>query len=216
MLIMGPPGAGKGTQAARIASYCGVPHISTGDMFRAEIKGQTELGKQINSYLDAGQLVPDQVTVMVVKKRLQQPDCAGGFLLDGFPRTIPQAEALDSILEEIGEGGLDLILNISVDAQALMDRLTGRRVCRKCGATYHLLYQSPGREGICDSCGGELYQRSDDTEETVSNRLKVYREQTAPLLEYYGERDLVKEIDGELSIDQVFNQCEEAIRGFVK
>ncbi|HHY29354.1 MAG TPA: adenylate kinase [Syntrophaceticus sp.] len=214
MLIMGPPGAGKGTQAARIASFCEIPHISTGDIFRTEIKESSELGKKIKSYLDTGKLVPDQVTVMVIKKRLLQPDCTRGFLLDGFPRTIPQAEALDSILKEIEEGRLDLVLNISVDPQVLLERLTGRRVCRKCGATYHLLYQAPERDGICDSCGGDLYQRSDDTAETVSNRLDVYRRQTMPLLEYYRQRGIVQEVDGELSIDQVFSEIEKVIRSF--
>ncbi len=213
ILIMGPPGAGKGTQAVRIASFCEIPHVSTGDIFRAEIKGCTDLGRKITSYLDTGKLVPDEVTVEVIRKRLQQPDSHKGFLLDGFPRTIPQAKALDGILGEMGSA-LDLVLNIRVAPQALLKRLTGRRVCRKCGATYHLLYQVPQADGVCDSCGGELYQRSDDTVETVTNRLDVYQKQTAPLLDYYRERDLVREVDGELPIDQVWAEIEKLIRSF--
>jgi len=211
ILIMGPPGAGKGTQASRIASFYEIPHISTGDMFRAEIKQGSDLGKKIKSYLDSGQLVPDEVTVEVVKKRLQQADTQKGFLLDGFPRTIPQAEALDGILKEMGRS-LDLVINIKVDPQVLLDRMTGRRVCQKCGATYHVVNQPPRVEGVCDQCGGELYQRSDDTVETVSNRLDVYQKQTAPLLEYYQQRGIVAEINGEQSIDDVFKEIQEVIR----
>jgi adenylate kinase len=214
ILIMGPPGAGKGTQAARIASFCKIPHISTGDIFRAEIKQASELGKKIKSYLDSGKLVPDEVTVEVIKKRLQQDDSKKGFLLDGFPRTIPQAEALDDILRELGSS-LDLVINIRVEPQVLLERLTGRRVCQKCGTTYHVLYQPPKNEGVCDQCGGELYQRSDDTVETVSNRLDVYQRQTAPLLEYYQRSGIVKEINGELSIDDVFKDIEQFIRSLV-
>lgn len=211
ILIMGPPGAGKGTQATRIASFCEIPHISTGDMFRAEIKQASELGKRIKSYLDTGKLVPDEVTVEVIKKRLQQADTQKGFLLDGFPRTIPQAEALDGILKEMGRS-LDLVINIKVDPQVLLERMTGRRVCQKCGATYHVVNQPPRVEGVCDQCGGELYQRSDDTVETVSNRLEVYQKQTAPLLEYYQQRGIVAEVNGEQSIDDVFKEIEQVIR----
>lgn len=214
ILIMGPPGAGKGTQAARIALSCEIPHISTGDIFRTEIKESSDLGKKIKSYLDTGKLVPDEVTVEVIRKRLLQPDCERGFLLDGFPRTIPQAEALDSILKTIGESGLDLVINISVAPQVLLERLTGRRVCGKCGTTFHILYQPPQEDGTCDRCGGDLYQRSDDTVETVSSRLDVYRRQTAPLLEYYQRRGIIQEVNGELSIDDVFQGIEKVIRGF--
>jgi len=178
---------------------------------RAVIKQGSDLGKKIKSYLDSGQLVPDEVTVEVVKKRLQQADTQKGFLLDGFPRTIPQAEALDGILKEMGRS-LDLVINIKVDPQVLLDRMTGRRVCQKCGATYHVVNQPPRVEGVCDRCGGELYQRSDDTVETVSNRLDVYQKQTAPLLEYYQQRGIVAEINGEQSIDDVFKEIEQVIR----
>jgi len=208
---MGPPGAGKGTQATRIASFCEIPHISTGDIFRAAISEGSELGRQLKGYLDAGQLVPDEVTVAVTRERLEKPDCRKGFLLDGFPRTIPQAEALDEILKELGIS-LDLVLNISVRPEVLLERLTGRRICRKCGATFHLLYQPPSKENVCDRCGGELYQRSDDTAETVSERLDVYKKQTAPLLEFYERRSLLREVDGEPPIDAVWAEIEKLLR----
>lgn len=211
---MGPPGAGKGTQATRIASFCEIPHISTGDIFRAAISEGSELGQKLKGYLDAGKLVPDEVTVEVTRERLEKPDCSQGFLLDGFPRTIPQAEALDGILKELSIS-LDLVLNISVSPEVLLERLTGRRVCRKCGATFHLLYQPPAKENLCDQCGGELYQRSDDTAETVSERLDVYQKQTAPLLEFYEKRSLLREVDGELSIDDVWAEIEKVLRSLV-
>jgi len=214
ILIMGPPGAGKGTQATRIALLCEIPHVSTGDIFRAEIKGSSELGEKVRSYLNAGKLVPDQVTVEVIEKRLRQPDCERGFLLDGFPRTIPQAQALDRMLKAGGEKGLDLVLDIGVAAGVLLERLTGRRVCRECGATYHLLYQPPQEKGRCDRCGGDIYQRDDDTAETVSNRLDVYQKQTAPLLEYYQERGILRNVNGERSIDEVFQEIKKVIRSF--
>lgn len=205
ILLMGPPGAGKGTQAERIAGYCRIPHIATGDIFRAAIRDGTELGRQAKSYLDAGQLVPDAVTIGIIRERIGEPDCARGFLLDGFPRTITQAEALEQLLGEMGLQ-LDLVLNIRVAPTALLLRLTGRRVCRRCGATYHIIYNPPRREGVCDRCGGELYQRSDDSAETVSGRLQVYAEQTATLLEFYRERGLLREVDGELPIDDVWSE----------
>lgn len=203
ILLMGPPGAGKGTQAERIAEDCKIPHIATGDIFRAAIKAGTELGRQAKSYLDAGSLVPDAVTIGIVRERLQEPDCATGFLLDGFPRTIPQAEALEQLLGELGMK-LDLVLNIKVAPAALLERLTGRRVCRQCGATYHMVFNRPRQSGVCNRCGGELYQRSDDTAETVSDRLRVYADQTAPLLEFYQQRGVLQEVDGELGIDEVW------------
>lgn len=213
-LLMGPPGAGKGTQAERIAEYCKIPHIATGDIFRAAIKAGTDLGRQAKSYLDDGSLVPDAVTIGIVRERLQEPDCAAGFLLDGFPRTIPQAEALDQLLGELGMK-LDLVLNIKVASAALLERLTGRRVCRQCAATYHVLFNPPRQDGVCDRCGGELYQRSDDTAETVSDRLRVYTNQTAPLLEFYGQRNLLREVDGELEIDAVWESIQSLLRSLV-
>ena len=209
---MGPPGAGKGTQAEHIAEYGRIPHIATGDIFRAAIKTGTELGRQAKAYLDAGELVPDTVTIGIVRERLQMPDCAPGFLLDGFPRTLPQAEALEQLLVELGMK-LDLVLNIKVAQAALLERLTGRRVCRQCAATYHVVFNPPKQEGICDRCGGELYQRSDDTAETVGDRLRVYTSQTEPLLEFYQQRGLLQEVDGELQIDAVWSEILGLLRG---
>lgn len=213
ILLMGPPGAGKGTQAARIASYYGIPHISTGDIFRAAIQAGTELGKRAKEYLDAGKLVPDQLTIEIIRQRLKNKDCDKGFLLDGFPRTLPQAEALDQLLNGLGVK-LDAVLNIAVDTEDLIRRLTGRRVCRQCGATYHVVFQPPAREGVCDRCGGELYQRTDDNEETVVGRLNVYREQTAPLLKYYQKRGLLREVNGNASIDDVWDEIQGILRSF--
>lgn len=202
VLLMGPPGAGKGTQAEVLTSRLEVPHVSTGDMFRKAIKEGTELGRKAKEYMDAGKLVPDEVTIGIVRERLAEPDCARGFLLDGFPRTVPQAEALDGILASMGMG-LDAVINIEVPREKLVDRLTGRRVCRSCGATYHVLFNPPQTGGVCDHCGGELYQRSDDTVETVQNRLDVYERQTAPLIEYYRNKGLLQSINGDQPIEQV-------------
>jgi adenylate kinase len=212
---MGPPGAGKGTQATRISSFCGIPHISTGDIFRGAIETGTVLGKKLKGYLDTGQLVPDQVPVEVISERLKKPDCAVGFLLDGFPRTLPQAEALARLLSGMRKH-LDLVLNIRVEPEALLKRLTGRRICRQCGASYHVILQPPVEEGVCDRCGGELYQRSDDTEATVSDRLAVYQKQTKPLFEYYSRQKLLKDIDGEPSITAVWSEIEQYLRGLAK
>ncbi len=212
ILLIGPPGAGKGTQAARIARFCEVPHISTGDIFRAAVQAGTELGRKAREYLDAGRLVPDEITIEIIRERLKQPDCSRGFLLDGFPRTLPQAEALDRLLADLGTH-LDMVLYIRVSPEVLVERLTGRRVCRNCGATYHVLFQPPRLPGVCDRCGGELYQRSDDTAETVRDRLEIYMGQTAPLLEYYRERGLLKEIDGEQEIEAVWAGIQNRLRG---
>jgi adenylate kinase len=211
LLIMGPPGAGKGTQATRIASFCEIPHISTGDIFRGAVQAGSELGKQLKGYLDNGQLVPDQVTIAVIRQRLEQSDCKPGFLLDGFPRTLPQAEALDRLIVEMGSR-IDVVLNIAVAPESLLERLTGRRICRKCGAPYHIKFQPPKVTGVCDRCGSELYQRSDDTAATVSDRIHVYEGQTAPLLDYYRKQSLLQEIEGELSVDQVWNKIETILR----
>jgi adenylate kinase len=211
MLLMGPPGAGKGTQAERITGYCKIPHIATGDIFREAIRGGTELGRRAKSYLDAGELVPDAITIEIVKERLRETDCMPGFLLDGFPRTVPQAEALDQLLIDLAMR-LDLVLNIKIAPAILVERLTGRRICRQCGTSYHLVFNPPKQKGICDRCGGELYQRSDDTPETVGDRLRVYANKTAPLLEFYRQRGLLQEVDGEPGIDAVW----EVIRGMLR
>jgi adenylate kinase len=202
IILMGPPGAGKGTQAEVLVQKLGIPHISTGDMFRAAIKNQTPLGVKAKEYMDAGQLVPDEVTIGIVEERLAQDDCQKGFLLDGFPRTVAQADALTGILAKM-QVKLDGIVNIEVDQDKLIARLTGRRVCRQCGATFHEMFNAPQKTGVCDKCGGELYQRSDDSEETALNRLDVYNKQTEPLIAYYSERGLLLNINGDQGIDNV-------------
>jgi adenylate kinase len=200
---MGPPGGGKGTQCEVLIKELNITHISTGDMFRENVKGGTELGLKAKEYMDNGQLVPDELVVAMVKDRLSKPDCAGGFLLDGFPRTVAQAEALDATLKDDMGIKLDAVLNIAVPREKLLDRLTGRRVCRSCGATFHVLFNKPREEGKCDKCGGELYQRSDDTEITVNQRLDVYEAQTQPLIEHYGKQGLLKEVNGDQEIAKV-------------
>ena len=203
LLIMGRPGAGKGTQAANIKEYYHIPHISTGDMFRAAIKNQTKLGLTAKEYMDKGALVPDEVTIGIVQERLLEDDCKKGFLLDGFPRTIAQAESLESFLKENGIV-LDAVLDVDVPAEILVRRMVGRRVCKGCGATFHVEFNAPKQEGICDVCGTKLIQRNDDTLETAENRLNVYDEQTAPLLQFYKERNLLKTVDGNQALDKVF------------
>lgn len=203
LLIMGRPGAGKGTQAANIKEYYGIPHISTGDMFRAAIKEGTELGKLAKSYMDKGALVPDEVTIGIVKERLLKDDCKKGFLLDGFPRNVLQAEALDSFMKEQGIS-LDAVLDVNVDASILIRRIVGRRICKTCGATYHIAFNKPKKEGICDNCGTPLIQRADDTIETAGSRLEVYDKQTAPLLAYYEKQNLLKTVNGDQELNKVF------------
>lgn len=210
IILMGPPGAGKGTQAEKLVDLYQIPHISTGDMFRKAQKDGTELGLKAKSYMDQGQLVPDEVTVGIVKERLAEVDCKEGFLLDGFPRTVQQADALDTILAEL-DMALDCVVNIEVDKAFLVDRLTGRRVCRTCGATYHIANKAPKVEGVCDKCGGELYQRGDDTIETVSNRLDVYAAQTAPLIDYYKSKGIMSSIDGSKSMEDVLADIRSAL-----
>lgn len=202
ILLMGPPGAGKGTQAEKLTEILNIPHISTGDMFRKAIKDQTDLGKQAKSFMDKGELVPDEVTVGIVKDRIKEEDCKNGFLLDGFPRTVVQANALGKMLEDLGIK-LDSVINVEVPYKDLIGRLTGRRICRSCGATYHMIFNPPKDEGVCDKCGGELYQRDDDTEETAKNRLLVYEKQTAPLLEYYNNTGLLVNINGNQLMEEV-------------
>lgn len=202
IILMGPPGAGKGTQAEKLVELYQIPHISTGDMFRKAQKDGTELGLKAKSYMEQGQLVPDEVTVGIVRERLAEDDCKDGFLLDGFPRTVQQADALDGILKELGMA-LDRVVNIEVDKAFLVDRLTGRRVCKACGATFHVTNKAPKVEGVCDKCGGALYQRNDDKIETVSNRLDVYAAQTAPLIDYYQSKGIMSSIDGSKSMEDV-------------
>lgn len=212
ILFMGPPGAGKGTQAEAIVNEFGIPHISTGDAFRLAIKQGTPIGMKAKEYMDQGLLVPDDVTIGIVEERLQQPDCKKGFLLDGFPRTISQAEALDGILDRLN-AGLDHVINLKVDRDKLLARLTGRRLCKNCGATYHVVFNPPKQEGICDKCGGELYQRSDDNEESVGTRLDEYINKTAPLLTFYENKGLLRQIDGEQEIHAVSQEIVSLLRG---
>lgn len=209
-VLLGPPGAGKGTQAVRIVEKYNVPHISTGDIFRENIKNGTELGKKAQEYMNKGELVPDDLVIEIATTRLLADDCKEGFLLDGFPRTVYQAEKLDAFLEEHGMK-LDKVIDIEVEKEELITRLTGRRVCKACGASYHVVNIPPKTEGICDNCGGELFQRADDTIETVENRIEVYIEQTMPLVDYYKKADNIVEIDGALPLDTVFDAIVEAI-----
>ena len=209
-VLLGPPGAGKGTQAVRLVEKYEIPHISTGDIFRKNIKEGTELGKKAQEYMNAGALVPDELVVDPVKDRLQQDDCKNGFLLDGFPRTIFQAEKLDEFLSE-SNLKMDIVINLKVEKEALIKRLTGRRVCKDCGASYHIVNIPPKKEGVCDICGGELIQRKDDNIETVENRINVYEEQTAPLIGYYKEAGSLVDFDGEASLDEVFDAIVQAI-----
>ncbi|MGW1463591.1 adenylate kinase [Streptomyces sp. NPDC001493] len=191
IVLVGPPGAGKGTQAAYLAKNLSIPHISTGDLFRANISQGTDLGKQARSYMDKGQLVPDEVTIAMAKDRMSQPDAVGGFLLDGFPRNVGQAEALDEMLKSEGLS-LDAVLDLEVPEDEVVKRIAGRRICRNDSShVFHVVYNQPKTEGVCDACGGELYQRDDDTEETVRTRLEVYHSQTEPIIDYYREQGLV-------------------------
>ena len=203
ILLMGPPGAGKGTQAAKLVKKYGIPHISTGDMFRAAVKEGTELGKKAKACMDAGQLVPDEITIGIVRERLQKPDCTKGFILDGFPRTVEQADALDGILKSLSIH-LTRAVDISVPSSALIERAVGRRVCKKCGAAYHIRFNPSKVDGVCDECGGETYQRADDSEETMKSRLSVYDAQTKPLIRYYQKAGLYSEIDGSQEMSKVF------------
>lgn len=202
IILMGPPGAGKGTQAAELVKKFNIPQISTGDMFRSAVKAGSELGKKAAECMKSGALVPDSVTVGIVKERLSKADCAKGFILDGFPRTVDQAEALNKILSDMGKT-LTQVLNIHVPAEDLIERATGRRICKNCGATYHIKFNPSKAENTCEKCGGELYQRANDTAETMKNRLNVYESSTRPLIEYYKKAGLYTEIDGRQSISKV-------------
>ena len=211
ILLMGPPGAGKGTQAAELVKAFDIPHISTGDMFRAAVKEGTERGKQAKACMDAGKLVPDSVTIGIVRERLAKDDCKKGFILDGFPRTVEQADALTGILKDLGLT-LTRVLNISVPAEDLIERAVGRRICKKCGATYHTKFNPPKKEGICDVCGSELFQRADDTAETMKNRLSVYEASTKPLIDYYKAAGVYTEVDGRQPIEKVTQDLIEVLK----
>ena len=211
ILLMGPPGAGKGTQAAELVKAFDIPLISTDDMFRAAVKEGTELGKQAKACMDAGKLVPDSVTIGIVRERLSKDDCKKGFILDGFPRTVEQADALTGILKDLGLT-LTRVLNINVPAEDLIERAVGRRICKKCGATYHTKFNPPKKEGICDVCGSELFQRADDTAETMKNRLSVYEASTKPLIDYYKAAGVYTEVDGRQSIEKVTQDLIETLK----
>ena len=203
IIMLGAPGAGKGTQAKQIAAKYDIPHISTGDIFRANIKNNTELGQKAKTYMDQGLLVPDELTCDLVMDRIQQDDCKNGFVLDGFPRTIPQAEALENALAKLGQS-MDYAIDVDVPDENIVNRMSGRRACLKCGATYHIVSIPPKKEGICDNCGSELVIRDDDKPETVQKRLNVYHEQTQPLIDFYSKKGILKSVDGTQPMDRVF------------
>jgi adenylate kinase len=215
LVLVGPPGAGKGTQAEFIAEHFGVPKISTGDIFRANVSGGTDLGRLAKKFMDAGDLVPDEVTNAMVRDRLAQPDAKDGFLLDGFPRNVQQAGELDGILDEIGST-LSVVLDLDVDHDEVVRRLSGRRTCKKCGHVWHVEYDPPSVENVCDKCGGELYHRDDDFPDTVRHRLEVYSSQTAPLIEFYGARGQLVAIDALGTVEDVTERAIEALTPFAK
>jgi len=212
IILMGLPGAGKGTQAERIVKEFDIPHISTGDMFRAAVKNETPLGLEAKSFMDKGLLVPDEVVIGIVRERVSMDDCKKGFLLDGFPRTVPQAEALTATLGELGRE-IDHVININVRRESLIERLTGRWICPVCGASYHTLFNPPKEAGVCDKDGGKLYQRDDDKPEVVAQRLDVNIAQTQPLIDYYSKQELLRNIDGEQDIQVVFAEIKSLLRG---
>lgn len=203
IIMLGAPGAGKGTQAKKIAEKYGIPHISTGDIFRANIKNQTELGMKAKSFMDQGALVPDELTLELIMDRFTNDDCKNGYVLDGFPRTIPQAEALTKALAD-KQDAVDYAINVDVPDEAIVTRMSGRRACLACGGTYHIVFNPTKVEGVCDACGGELVLRADDKPETVQKRLDVYHEQTQPLIDYYQTQNILKEVDGTLPLNEVF------------
>ena len=210
IILLGPPGAGKGTQAAKISEYLSIPHIATGDIFRDAIKQGTELGRRAKEYLEKGELVPDEIVNAIVRERISMDDCRNGFILDGYPRTLNQARALDDMLDDMGKS-IDVVLNLIVPEDEIVRRLSYRRICRRCGAVYHLINNPPRVDGICDKCGGELYQREDDREDVIRNRLRVYHERTEPIVKYYKDRGLLVDINGSGSIDEVWSRIKSVL-----
>ena len=212
LVLLGPPGVGKGTQASAIVEKYSIPHISTGDIFRANIKEGTDLGKQAKEYMDKGLLVPDDLVVSIVKDRLTEEDCKAGFLLDGFPRTLKQADILADELDDMGIN-LDSVINIYADSEVLIERAVGRRICKVCGKSYHINFNPPKEAGVCDLDGGELFQREDDTEETVAKRIEVYQNQTEPLISFYKEKGILSNVNGTQPIEKVSKDIMEALEG---
>lgn len=213
IILLGPPGAGKGTQAKKIAEHYSLPHISTGDILRENISNNTSLGIKAKSYMAKGELVPDELLITIIRDRLSKPDCSKGFLLDGYPRTVPQADALQMILTESNKK-LDIVLNIDVDDEELIKRLSGRRVCASCGMSYHMIFNPPKEDEICDKCEGKLYQREDDKPEAIRNRLIVYKKQTQPLIEYYTRKSLLRTVDGGKDIPEIFKDIRKILEKY--
>lgn len=214
IILFGPPGAGKGTQAKKLVDFYGIPQISTGDILRANVGKGTELGFAAKAYMDKGELVPDEVLIGIIKNRLKEPDCKRGFILDGYPRTVSQADALEVILDEIDKP-LDIVLNLEVPNKKLIERISGRLICRNCGASYHRIFNQPKKEGMCDICGDEIYQRSDDKEESVQNRLNVYKTQTQPLIDYYLKKGILITLEGNKDIDEISEDIKAVLAKFV-
>ncbi|MEU9890298.1 adenylate kinase [Sphaerisporangium sp. NPDC051017] len=215
VVLVGPPGAGKGTQAQFIASNLSIPKISTGDIFRANVSGGTELGKLAKEYMDRGDLVPDEVTVAMVRDRLSEPDAQVGFLLDGFPRNVPQAQILNKMLAEF-DTSLDVVLELVVDEEEVVRRLAGRRTCRSCGKVWHVVFDPPSNEGVCDACGGDLFQRDDDREETIRHRLEVYQDQTAPLIRFYADEGILRGVDATGPVEEITQRAMAELRRFAE
>jgi len=211
IILLGPPGCGKGTQAKMLTEQYKIPQVSTGDILREALKKETAMGLKAKSYMDSGKLVPDEVVIGIIQDRLKQSDCQKGFILDGFPRTVVQAEALDKTLKDMGKK-IEHSISIDVDDEELLGRLTGRRTCRSCGAMYHVLFNPSKKEGVCDACSGELYQRDDDKEETISNRLNIYKQQTAPLIDYYKKKDILRLVTGTGKIENIFKRIEDVLK----
>lgn len=213
LILFGPPGAGKGTQAKKMVDLYGIPQISTGDILRANVREGTELGLAAKAYMDKGELVPDEVLIGIIKNRLKEPDCEKGFILDGYPRTKPQADALAALLDGINKP-IDVVLNLEVPDEELVERISGRLMCNNCGASYHRTFNPPKKEGVCDTCGGELFQRADDREEAVQNRLNVYKKQTQPLIDYYAEKGILVTLEGTKDINEVFEDIKAILTKF--